>query len=561
MRNLKFFLLLLAFTTLSIFELKAQNVRLDIIKARTLVGEGKYADSYSILQKITDAQAEAMGDTSFVLYNYSKGTSLYFQKRYEEAIPFLQKGIQIMDRIRYKNCDYFEMLYGIGSCYRDLGNLQKAEEYYRRVILRGNDFVNCAIRSQTYGDLAELYTKMGKPEFAEICASRIEYEMKYTDPNDLKAQIQDLYDLYDAYDKQGKIEESIRTLKKLLKLIEDTKGKVNDDYLLYSNLLGIECYTNNRKEEAANTFKEIIEIGKAYRAYNKNVLNAYVRYLSYLAESNKVDSIEIILPSAVKYYKSASNETRVENNLYEIVGNGLCDANNIEEGIKYLERKWEGGTANSIRALTYLGEYYFDKNPEKALSFFNNAEKQIDNGIETNDITQKYIYTSSMFLNENVGNFQEAVKYAALAEPLVRKLDDNNIYLQLLTIWAVYCVHATNIEKAKELVNKAIPYIDQADDNSKIYAYTNIGFVYIKSDEGNTAIPFIKKGIDLIIKTVGERTPRLATPYHNLGRAYMLEKDYVQALIALNKSKDLQIEFEGKVWQKTKDYIKECEAK
>ena len=49
--------------------------------------------------------------------------------------------------------------------------------------------------------------------------------------------------------------------------------------------------------------------------------------------------------------------------------------------------------------------------------------------------------------------------------------------------------------------------------------------------------------------------------YHNLGRAYMLQQDYDNALLYLNKSKDLQIKLNGKAMQRTLDYIKECESK
>jgi hypothetical protein len=41
----------------------------------------------------------------------------------------------------------------------------------------------------------------------------------------------------------------------------------------------------------------------------------------------------------------------------------------------------------------------------------------------------------------------------------------------------------------------------------------------------------------------------------------MLQQDYDNALLYLNKSKGLQIQLNGNAMQRTLDYIKECESK
>lgn len=50
----------------------------------------------------------------------------------------------------------------------------------------------------------------------------------------------------------------------------------------------------------------------------------------------------------------------------------------------------------------------------------------------------------------------------------------------------------------------------------------------------------------------------LANIYHNLGRSLMLIRNYKDALIYLNKSKDLQMKLYGEVTSRTIDYINEC---
>lgn len=556
-------ILILIVGIIPISKIHAQSVQDNIEKVKVLIDEGKYEEGYRILQGITEDQVLLCGDSCTKYYHYEKGTCLYFMDRCEDAIPFLQKALSYMEKTPHEDCDYLEMLYGIGSCYKKLGNYPKAEEYYRKVILKGTYFgLNCAIRNQTYSDMAELYNMMGKPEFADICISRIESEMRIRDSKNLDAQIDGLYDLYNAYDKQGKIDESIDALKKILRLIDDNKGKINEDYLLYSSLLGMQLrYSYNRPEEAAFIHKEMIEIGKQFETYREDVCNAYEDYLRYLAESGKVDSIKQILPAAIKYYSSTTKRSRQEENLYEVIGIGLFEAKEYDAAIGYLEKKWNGNTANSIKALDCLGTYYFRSDPAKALSYYKNAESQILNGLEVNDHTKQTVYEYLMYLNERLGNLQEAIKYAELAEPFIIEMHNDTYYLRHLVSWATECINVNDIDKANQLMSKVEPLLNHGAIELNIGTLSNMGFVYLKSGKLERAISTIDKGIKLTINEKGEKCIELTTLYHNLGRAYMLKGDYSSALSALNKSKYLQLELEGEVMQRTADYIKECESK
>jgi hypothetical protein len=485
--------------------------------------------------------------------------------KYEEAIPFLQKSLKYMEKLPHKDCNYLEMMYGIGACYKKLGNYNKAEEYFRRTILKGNYFnLNCAIRNQTYGEMAELYSLMGKPEFADICTSRIESEMRLDNTKNLDAQLDGLWDLYKAHENLGKNDECINDLQKMRQLIEENKGKNNKDYLQYSFLLGSHLrYTCMRPQEAAIIHKEMIEIGKQFKTNLNEVSSAYVEYLRYLSENNKVDSIELILPYAIKYYNETKDKRGEEENLYEIVGNGLCDARNYEEGIKYLEKKWKGESANSIKALNYLGAYYFYRanDANKALNYYLNAEKQIEGGLETNLGTKILILERLVLISQRLGNTNEAVRYSTLLEPFMKEQDDDDYRSSFLIDWSVECANNGNMEKAEELAIIVENLLSNLSNVSKIRQYSQLGFVYLKTEKYSKSIDLINKGIKLAIQEKGDKCIELTTLYHNLGRAYMLKGDYSNALSALNKSKILQLELEGEVMQRTADYIKECESK
>lgn len=558
-------ILLLSLFFLPLAELNAQNVRNDMSKAFTLMGEKKYSEAYNILQIYNDTQAAEYSDTCAAYYNYYKGSCLYYLKKYEEAIPVLQKGIQMMDKIHYRNCDYLEMIYGIGLCYKKLGNYNKTEEYFRRSILKGTNFNNdCAIRNKTYSEMAELYSSMGKPDLADICTSRIESEMRLDNSKNLDAQLEALWDLYEAHQKMEKFGECINDLKKIRYIIEEKDGIVNKNYLQYSSLLGSYLrYKCNRPHEAAVIHKEMIEIGTQLKTYCSEVCQAYLDYLCYLSENNKVDSLEMILPYAIKYYNETEDLRDYEENLYEIVGNGLCDAQNYEEGIKYLQKKWKGENAKSIKALYYLGSYFFYKqnSPEKALPYYKDAEARINEGLDVNDITKITILEDLVEINERLGNRQESNRYSKIIEPLFLNLGDNHIYLRYLINWSTECAYSGNKEKCQELVSKMNTLIEKISIDDQISALSQMAFVCIKTDNIKEAVDYASKGIGLSVKEKGEECLELVNLYHNLGRALMLKGNYVEALSALNKSKDLQIKLNGEVMQRTLDYIKECEGK
>lgn len=540
----------------------AQNVRVAINNAMALMGEEKYDEAYSLLQRYTDLQAKEYSDTCFAYYKYAKGSCLYYLKKYEEAIPCLQEGLQLMEKLRLKNCDYLEMMYGIGACYKQLGDYPKAEKYFRKTILKQPDLeLNCAIRNQVYSDMAELYSLMGKPEFADICTSRIESEIKITAKN-ITDQENALWDLYKTHERLEKYDECVNDLEKLRILIKENEGKMNMKYISYSSFMGAHLrYRCNRSQEAGPIHKEIIEISKQFRTYDCLVCNAYADYLRYLSENNKVDSIELILPAAIKYQNNTKDCKETEENLYEAIGLCLCDARNYEEGIKYLEKKWKGQGANSIKGLNYLGLYYlYNKNkPENALGYFQNAQTQIEGGLEVNNGTRVAILENLVYCNQRLGKTNEAAHYFSMLEPLLT--NDPNHHSSSLIYWSQECIMSGDINKSEELMSKAEELLEKVSTDEKIRLYLHLGLVYVKSEKPEKAIHFNKEGIDFTVKVKGERCSEMATFYHNLGRAHMLKGDYSTALTTLYKSKDLQLEIEGEVMQRTTDYIKECESK
>lgn len=113
----------------------------------------------------------------------------------------------------------------------------------------------------------------------------------------------------------------------------------------------------------------------------------------------------------------------------------------------------------------------------------------------------------------------------------------------------------------------AISYYEKyLDSNNPKEGATNyeeivnmLSVAYILSDYPDKAQKLLKSFLkDSENAMIVSNPTILANIYHNLGRAIMLVRNYKDALIYLNKSKDLQMKLYGEATSRTIDYIKEC---
>lgn len=561
MRKFYLILFLLISTVSYARNIGATNVPSVIDKVYALIDDGKYEEAHKLLQIINESQTIEHGDSCTMMYNYEMGTCLFFLDKFEEAIPYLNKALLKMEKLPHEDCIYLELIYGIGSCYNKLKQYHNAEKYFRRVMIRGNVLgFKCMITTQTLSELTEVYNKLGYTKLAKECAAKINTKIDDLPSESWSNRVEGLFDLAESYDEQGKYDEEIITYHKILDLIESNVGKTNDDYLLYASLLRYRLLSQDRQEEVTKILKEMIEIGRSYKVHNENVCSAYEDYLELMAKHNKAEFVEIMLPEAVDYIQHTNEYDWQNHNLYERIGNAFAGIGNYNASIKYLEMSWNGSPSNSMRSISNLGiSYYFKPDYQKSISYLKKAEGMINDS--TNNVTRKVLYSYLNTAYSNAQNYAEAIKYAEIAAPYIKEIDGNDVYAKHLTMWAIDCGNAHQYQEAQRLFEEAKGLFSIVSDNTKVTYYSQYGFYLIKTNENSRATDVLKNGIKLCVESLGEDYALLTTMYHNLGRAYMLQQDYANALLYLNKSKDLQIKLNGKAMQRTLDYIKECESK
>ena len=534
-----------------------QDIPTLVKQAYALVDDEKYKEALRVLRDIDEQNVEISEDSCAILFYFTKGSSLYFLDGFEEAIPYLKKALLRMEKLPHEDCKYLELIYGIGSCYNNLKQYVDAEKYFRRVIIRGNVLgFKCAITSQTLSELTEVYNKLGYTKLAQECSAKIESNVNDLPEDSWSIRVDLLLDLADSYEKQKRFDEEIETFHEILQLIDSNIGKENEDYLTYSSILFHRLLLINRTEDAIPVLKQMIEVGNNFKNNNTWVCNAYENYLELSAKNDDVETVEKILPNAVKYIQHTREYDWQNHNLYERIGNALSESGNHILGAKYLEMPWNGKFPNNIRSLGNLGVCYYNTNPQKSLEYYKKAESLINDS--TNSLTRKILYYDIYSLYSKMQKTEDAVRYAELSAPYIKEIDGNDTYAIHLTMWAIDCWNSSHSSEAQRLFEEAKGLFPTLSDKTKVTYYSQYGFYLIKSNKSSEAIDVLNNGIKLCVESQGDYYSLLTTMYHNLGRAYMLQQDYANALLYLNKSKDLQIKLNGKAMQRTLDYIKDC---
>ena len=179
----------------------------------------------------------------------------------------------------------------------------------------------------------------------------------------------------------------------------------------------------------------------------------------------------------------------------------------------------------------------------------------------TDIVTRKIVYSYLNTLYSRMNQYDNAIKYAEIAAPYIKEVDGTDIYASHLIHWALDCNDMGYTDKSKSLFKELEEFLPLLSDNSKIYYFSQYGFLELKWENYTNAVNMLTEGINLCLKIHGDKHVWLTSMYHNLWRAYMLQQDYKNALFYLYKSKDVQIQLNGKAMQRTLDYIKECESK
>jgi two-component sensor histidine kinase/predicted Zn-dependent protease len=197
---------------------------------------------------------ERMNDERAIAVAYSDLSNLFWKyERFEEGLEFGLKSIDLFESRGLNDMDYDFTLYVVGNNYRELGNTEKALNYFNHSIAMGERYGFYNNLSDAYISLIDLYADEGDFELA-LDAGLKAVELAERIDNDFLL-MRSYLSLGRMYNLQGRFSTAIESLKKSLDIIEVDFG---DKYFLsqlYENLARAYAGNHNYKD-AMEAFSE-----------------------------------------------------------------------------------------------------------------------------------------------------------------------------------------------------------------------------------------------------------------------------------------------------------------
>lgn len=186
-----------------------------------------------------------------------------YEEKYEEAMPYIQKGIKIAEEhLGIQSPEYIQLLWAAGDCLEKQGDLDGAINYMHEAYVKGETVfkTNAEILGLVAGSLAYLYEEKG--DYAEVekwyLLAQSIAEM-YFPKSDFR-YCSKLYFLGDFYSKQGYSDKALEAFQRVVQLTEEGFGKNSLEYTRNVWRLAMEYSMNNDLETAIKLFHEGLDI-------------------------------------------------------------------------------------------------------------------------------------------------------------------------------------------------------------------------------------------------------------------------------------------------------------
>jgi tetratricopeptide (TPR) repeat protein len=244
------------------------------MKANCYSGMGQFEDALSLYHKVLVLEPSDSNDNT----HYNLGYTYFKLNKWESAVVFLK---EYLENDETENGNYVDALFYLGTCYNQLGDYNKAIEYFDKAItntpfysyyfnkadalmnLNNQDealkvidegLVNNPDKADLYFKKAKIYNALNQKEKANI-------ELKHAykiDPTDTDIVL----DMGVMYENDNQIDLAIKMYKDCIKLKSNLSGA-------YGNLANIYSVNELKKDSALYYFQ------KALIADNKNYINFY----------------------------------------------------------------------------------------------------------------------------------------------------------------------------------------------------------------------------------------------------------------------------------------------
>ena len=437
-------------------------------------------------------------------YHYISGLLAYQQGAFDNAIEELASTIVELDNRCQWDCEnYLKVAYYLADSYIKKGKNIESEQVINYALIKCvSIYDTCIYAKKMYQLLLYLLKDMDNPTHI---LEQIHNEIQKIAIN-----------IYASNAKNKNGEDVQKHFLYWYNYITNPLLSAEDSIMMYKGKAAY-LYEIEEYEEAIRLFEYVKEKspkeGDDYRRNNESLL------IMYSATAN-IKEIEKLL---FEMYSYGEDPYLVDC----VVGSNLFYNNYYELAQKYFERSdsflninknlpdWKGKKRNILSKLI-INSHYMNA-PHKTIDYCNEYKATILEMSDYEDLHYTYYYQGLALIT--LEKYEEAI-------------DMFNILL-------------SNCAKAK-------------NDDSYVEINNYLGVCYIKMNQSGKSIRYLMSALDAYKQKNMDNVYLLQILNHNIGKAYLDEKKYKDALHYLNTSADIQVKINGIISEKTQSYINQC---
>ena len=480
-----------------------------------------------LLQQITDSDIKNMPDSTLLEYYYLAGVVAMENDEFGEQIEYLTKAKEICETklgINNNVFVYFEIIKALGEACEELGKDDEAILWYEEGIVKGLPYLQVndeTIQSYFYdifNNLADIYEEKGHNDIAEyLRKSKILGDdigsFDYAD-----GLLNEAIDLY----AKGKADEAIKLLDKAKGIFKEcgTKGEEMMQPLYRVYLL---CYAQMGDTKSVDALLR-----------TKSKIIFYDDTISYL-----IDDMNLV----ISHYVLIHHDVKTAERYYHILRK-MIDDNNRQE----------------VQAVCEI---------ERHLQSYKKVYSEIDSleNIKKTVATYSYRWGITSLQQANllyaIQRNEDANKICLEIYKMSATLEDDpeNLHWVVLTNLADYYIQCTDINKAEHYLKEQLTWLDSkknpANAEERGWIYNQLAVIYLKGECYKECRNMLVKAEEILLPIYGQQSDAYATILHNKGRLLQLEGKLDEAKQILDEAVKIQIEVNGKPFDRTIQYLEE----
>jgi hypothetical protein len=517
--------------------------------------------------------AEQSDTTKYIFYYCNAGLMDIKEVQSEAKADYIRKAISLREQsLGIHDSEYIDLLCALATELEDEAPDAAIPLYERAMVvgmypfyLKTDDYAAKQVFGKAMWNLARIYEIKG---YEDQLISLYRESFDLLSPNyksDDASSYIDLYALASYYGKQNNYTDAINTIKEVLAYIETHEGHNNSNYIRTLPMLASFYTHNGDLQQAISQYEENIQlIYDTFGRYDENLDSNYGNLFATLLDAQQIDEADRLLDAINDYYNRANNHKGWLNILYGGVvrleeqqqidkANDLCDK--IIENISTLSIEEQEIIASKKSLLCYksndiAGAVQWQ---EQAMKLAGELDRDTFLLALSNLAA---VYRISGDLSKSLECYQHLKTLLEEAD-----LEMYNIYGN--TVSKIVGFYENNLSEAESLWRESITHIESKyNRQNATYAtlINGLGVVILKTDRANEALNWFSK-VQKIYEQLNKTADNdYATILHNMGRAYMLRKQYKQAKTYLEQAKNLQIQLSDRVFERTEQYLSELKS-